>query len=129
MHLVPLVALLAIGQFIFFIVEVGRARGKYRIEAPATTGHEGFERIYRVQMNTLEQLMAFLPALFIAAAFWPPAWVGGIGAFYLVGRLLYWLSYVRNPASRSLGFALSVLPTLVLLVLGLIGALRPGPFG
>lgn len=124
MSYVHLVAILAIAQFIFFGVQVGRARGRYGVKAPATTGDERFERIYRVQMNTLEQLVAFLPALFIAATTCSPTWAAGLGAVYLVGRMLYWVSYVREPSTRVLGYALTALPTLVLLLLAAIGALR-----
>ncbi|MBD7987691.1 MAPEG family protein [Luteimonas sp. Sa2BVA3] len=124
MNHVDLVALLAVAQLVFFGVLVGRARGRYGVKAPATAGHEGFERAYRVQMNTLELMVAFLPALFIAAKYWPPAWVAVAGAVYLVGRLVYWRSYTAAPASRGLGFALSMMPILALVIGGIAGALR-----
>lgn len=127
MHYVDLVALLAIAQLIFFAVLVGRARGKYGVKAPATVGHEAFERAYRVQMNTLELMVCFLPALYIAAKYWSPQWVAGIGAVYLVGRIVYWLSYTRNPATRGPGFLLSMLPTLALLIAGLVAIARAAP--
>ncbi|MCL7714870.1 MAPEG family protein [Stenotrophomonas mori] len=122
MHLVELVALLAVVQYLFFAVLVGRARGHYGVKAPAVNGHEGFERIYRVQMNTLELLVALLPALFIAARFWPAAWVAGVGALYLLGRFVYWRAYVDVPSRRGLGFALSMVPVLALLAMALAGA-------
>lgn len=124
MNHVDLVALLAVAQLVFFGVLVGRARGRYGVKAPATSGHEGFERVYRVQMNTLELMVAFLPALFIAAKYWPPTWVAVAGAVYLVGRLVYWRSYTAAPASRGLGFALSMMPILALVIGGIAGALR-----
>ena len=126
MNYVDLVALLAVAQLVLFSALVGRARGRYGIKAPAVSGHEGFERAYRVQMNTLELMVAFLPALFIAAKYWPQAWVAVAGAVYLVGRLLYWRSYVASPASRGLGFMLSMLPILALVIGGLAGVLRGG---
>lgn len=126
MNHVDLVALLAITQLVFFSVLVGRARGRYGIKAPAVSGHEGFERAYRVQMNTLELMVAFLPALFIAAKYWPQAWVAAVGAVYLLGRILYWRSYVTSPASRGPGFVLSMFPILALVIGGLAGALRGG---
>lgn len=116
MHYVDLVAVLAILQLIFFGVLVGRARGRYGVKAPAVSGHEMFERAYRVQMNTLELMVAFLPALFVAARYWPQSWVAIAGAVYLVGRFIYWRSYTAAPASRGLGFALSMLPILALLI-------------
>ncbi len=74
-------------------------------------------------MNTLELLVALLPALFVAACFWPAAWVAGIGAVYLVGRFIYWRAYVSAPSSRGLGFVLSMLPVTLLVLMGLAGAL------
>ena len=126
MNFIDLVALLAVAQLVFFSVLVGRARGRYGVKAPAVSGHEMFERAWRVQMNTLELMVAFLPALLIAATYWPPHYVAGVGAVYLVGRMLYWRSYVAAPATRGLGFALSMFPILALLIGGIAGALRHG---
>ena len=122
MRYVEIVTALVVLQYLFFIVQVGRARGRYGVKAPAVTGHEGFERAYRVQMNTLELMVALLPSMLIAARFWPAVWVAGIGAVYLVGRFIYWRAYVGNPSSRGLGFGLSMLPVLVLLLMALAGA-------
>jgi glutathione S-transferase len=124
MNYVDLVAVLAVIQMIFFGVLVGRARGRYGVKAPAVSGHELFERAYRVQMNTLELMVAFLPALFIAAKYWPQAYVAGVGAVYLLGRLIYWRSYVADPSSRALGFGLSMLPILALLIGSLVAIIR-----
>lgn len=124
MNYVDLVAILAIAQLIFFSVLVGRARGLYGVKAPAVAGHELFERAYRVQMNTLELMVAFLPALYIAAKYWPQSWVAGAGAVFLVGRLIYWRSYTAAPASRGLGFALSMLPIMALVIASLAAILR-----
>ncbi|MBD9536193.1 MAG: MAPEG family protein [Stenotrophomonas sp.] len=123
MHYVEIVAMLVVVQYLFFTTLVGRARGRYGVKAPAVTGHEGFERVYRVQMNTLELMVALLPSLFVAARFWPAEWVAGIGAVYLVGRLIYWRAYVAAPAGRGLGFGLSMLPVLALLLMALAGAI------
>ena len=122
MHYVELIAMLVVVQYLFFGVQVGRARGRYGVKAPAVSGHEGFERIYRVQMNTLELMVALLPSLFVAARFWPAPWVAGLGAVYLIGRFIYWRAYVGNPASRTLGFLLSMLPIIALLAMALAGA-------
>lgn len=124
MNYVDLVAILALVQLVFFGVMVGHARGKYGVKAPAVSGHEMFERAYRVQMNTLELMVVFMPALYIAARYWPQAWPAGAGVVYLVGRLIYWRSYMRAPASRELGFALSMLPILALLIGALAAILR-----
>lgn len=122
MNAVHIIALLAVCQFIMFGVLVGQARTKFGVKAPAVTGHEQFERVFRVQMNTLEQLVCFLPALLIAASYWPQMYVAGIGAVYLLGRWMYWRSYVKTPSTRGLGFVLTLLPTSVLIVAGLVGA-------
>lgn len=126
MNYVDLVAVLAIAQLILFGVLVGRARGRYGVKAPAVSGHEMFERAYRVQMNTLELMVAFLPALYIAAKYWPQPYVAALGSVYLVGRFIYWRSYTVAPASRGLGFALSMIPVMALLI-GSLAALLRGP--
>ncbi|MEN1930019.1 MAPEG family protein [Luteimonas sp. MJ250] len=123
MNYVDLVAVLAVIQLVFFSVLVGRARGRYGVNAPAVSGHEMFDRAYRVQMNTLELMVAFLPALFLAAKYWPHSYVAVAGAVYLVGRLIYWRSYTAAPTSRALGFALSMLPILALIIGSLAGIL------
>lgn len=121
MQLIDLVALLAIFQLLFFGYSVGALRIKSGLEAPAMTGHDGFERMYRVQMNTLECLVAFLPVLFLASKYWPVILIAPIGIIYLVGRTIYWRAYVTNPSSRGLGFALTLLPIAALFVLACLG--------
>jgi hypothetical protein len=118
MHMawVLIVIVLAILQFYFFGFAVGRARAAHGVPAPAQSGHPVFERYFRVQMNTLEQLVAFLPAIWLFAQFVSPHWAAGLGAVYLVGRTIYFTSYVKDPKSRGLGFLLTMLPTLVMLM-------------
>ncbi|MFM2057195.1 MAG: hypothetical protein RLY71_1580 [Pseudomonadota bacterium] len=119
---IEIVTVLALLQYLLFSVHVGQARQKYGVKAPAVTGHEQFERAYRVQMNTLEVLALFLPGLWLAAQHWSPTLVAALGAVYLVGRALYARSYVRDPARRGLGFVLSIGPAVTLLGAGLVGA-------
>jgi uncharacterized MAPEG superfamily protein len=123
MNTVHLVALLAVLQFSFFGIMVGRARVRYGVKAPAVSGNEHFERAFRVQMNTLEQLAGFLPCLLIAGQYWPGHVVAGIGVVYLVGRFLYWRGYVADPSKRHVGFLLTVIPGAVLFALGVAGAI------
>lgn len=123
---IDLVIVLAVLEFITFGMLVGRARGLYGVAAPATSGNEMFERYYRVQMNTLELLVSFIPALWLAQKYWPAEWIALIGAVYLVGRVIYLRAYIREPASRSLGFALSFLPIVVLLLSVLVGMVMKG---
>jgi len=123
MNYVHLIAVLAIVQFMYFAILVGKAREQYGVKAPAISGNEMFERAFRVQMNTLEQLVCFLPALLIAAAYWPQPYVAALGVVYLVGRALYRRAYVADPAKRGTGFMLTFIPTLLLLIASLVGAL------
>ncbi|GAA0745917.1 MAPEG family protein [Ideonella azotifigens] len=119
---VEIVAALALLQYVYFAILVSRGRTRYGIHAPAVSGHEGFERLYRVQMNTLELLVVLLPSLWLAAQHWSPLWTAGAGAVYLVGRMIYLRAYTRDPTSRSLGYAVSMTPVLGLLGMGLLGA-------
>lgn len=121
MKWIYLVGLLAVAQYLCFSFCVAMARGRYGVKAPATTGDERFERYYRVQMNTLELLAALLPALWIAAQYWNAAAIAAIGVVYLLGRLLYFRAYVRDPGSREIGFILSLAPIAVLLLAGFVG--------
>lgn len=116
------VALLAVLEYLAFTLLTGRARMRGHVMAPSTTGDEAFNRAFRVQQNTLEQIVAFLPALLLAGLYWPQDLVAGIGVVWLVGRLLYRQQYVKNPASRGPGFALTLLPTVALALAALWGA-------
>jgi len=118
---VNLVTLLALLEYFAFSFLVGKARMTYGVKAPAISGHEMFERYFRVHYNTLELLIMFVPALWIAAMYWNPMWMAGIGAIYLFGRLLYLQGYVRDPKTRSIGFGLSMGPILVLVIAALVG--------
>jgi hypothetical protein len=121
---IDLVTFLALVQYLVFGALVGRARGQYGVKAPATTGNELFERHYRVQMNTLELLVVFVPVLWMAAKYWSPTAMAAVGAVYLIGRIVYQRAYTRAPAQRSLGFMLSIVPVAVLLVAVFAGAAR-----
>ena len=122
MELVALVILLALVEYQFFSFKVGMARGKYDIKAPAITGHEVFDRYYRVHMNTLEQLIVFIPAILIFAYFGNPTYAAGLGVFFLIGRIIYFVTYVSDPTKRTLGFVMGWIPTVLLVLAGLISA-------
>ena len=123
MNYVHIVAVLSIVQFFYFGIMVGKARGEYGVKAPATSGHEMFDRAFRVHMNTLEQLVGFLPALLIAGVYWSNFIIAAIGAVYIVGRFIYRKTYLEDPAKRGLGFLLSVAPTFILFVAAALGAI------
>lgn len=122
MAYVAIVVVLVLLQYTFFAFMVGVARGKYEVHAPAVTGHEIFERYYRVQQNTMEQLIVFVPGMFLFASYVHALSAAGLGVVFFVGRLIYYKSYIADPKSRGMGFILSFLPAQVLVVGGLIGA-------
>lgn len=122
MEWVAIVVVLALLQYMVFGALVGRARGKYDVAAPAVSGHPVFERYYRVHQNTLESLMLFLPGLLVFATYASATVGAAIGLVYLLGRQLYLRAYVKDPASRGLGFLLTVLPSLVLMIGGAVAA-------
>jgi len=119
-----IVIIIAVFEYMTFAFLVGRARARYGVKAPATTGHEVFERYFRVQQNTLETLVAFIPGISLFALFVDPNWAAWIGLVYVVGRVVYFRGYVADPAKRGPGFLLSLLSIATLLVGGLVGALR-----
>jgi glutathione S-transferase len=118
--LVALVTLLALMLYLWMGLRVGSARGRLGVEAPATTGNPEFERYFRVQSNTLEWLPLFLGALWLFAIYVNQAVAAGLGAVWIVGRVIYMQSYVRDPKARGLGFGIQALATIVLL-LGALG--------
>jgi uncharacterized membrane protein YecN with MAPEG domain len=105
-----LVVLLALLQYVWFSMRVGMARGKYNVEGPSCAGNEVFERVFRVQQNTLEQLIIFVPASFAFAQFVSPVWAPMLGWVFILGRFVYAAEYVKEPKTRTLGFALTFLP-------------------
>jgi glutathione S-transferase len=124
MPYVDIVTVLALIQFTVFGFKVGGARGRFGVKAPATTGNETFERYFRVQQNTMELLVVFVPGLYLFSHYFNPWIAVALGVIYLIGREIYAASYVKDPAKRSAGYGLSFLPTAVLVVGGLIGAIR-----
>lgn len=122
MEYVAIVLVLVLLEYSFFALMVGKARGTYKVHAPAVTGNEFFERYYRVQQNTLEQLILFVPGIFLFAVYVHALTAAGLGVVFFIGRLMYYKSYVSEPKSRGLGFILSFIPTQTLLIGGLVGA-------
>ncbi len=124
MPLVSIVTLLAILEFMVLGGMVGYARGKYGVKAPATSGHEMFERHFRVHYNTLEQMIVFLPALWLFGAFISELWAAGLGVIFVVARILYAFGYVRDPKKREVGSMLSFFVVTPLVLGALYGAVR-----
>jgi glutathione S-transferase len=104
-------------------VAVARARARYNILAPATTGNEVFERYFRVQMNTLEQLIIFVPSVLLFARYVNVYVAAALGVVFLIGRAVYFQGYVKAPQARHIGFVLSAVPNLALLIGAIIGAI------
>jgi glutathione S-transferase len=117
---VQLVTVLAVLQCLVFSFLSGGAREKNKVVAPAVTGNEAFERRHRVHMNTIEQLMVYLPSMWIAAQYSSPERIAAIGAVFLVGRVIYCASYIKDPKKRGLGFGLTFLSTASLLIYALV---------
>lgn len=110
-----LVTVCALIVYFGVTINVGRARFKYKISPPQMTGNPDFERVIRVQQNTLEQLIIFLPSLWLFSSFVSPVWAAGIGALWIVGRILFAWGYYQAAEKRTLGFGITSLATITLL--------------
>ncbi len=121
MALVALVSLLILVQYLIFTMLCGAERGRSGLAAPAVTGDQGFERAYRVQMNTLEQMVVTLPALWLSGLYFNPEVAASLGLAFLVGRVLYRNSYVRDPAKRGPGMIIGFVANIALLGTALWG--------
>ncbi len=124
MTLVYLVMMMSLLQFWLFGLAVGSARVKYGVPAPATSGNPDFERVYRVQMNTLEQLAMFIPSMLIYAHFINARWAAGLGALYVIGRIIYFVGYKMDAKKRGWGFLVSSLPVIILMIGSIIALVR-----
>lgn len=118
---IALIMLLAVIQYVVFTSLVGSGRAKYGVDAPKTSGHELWERRYRVQQNTLEQIVAFLPSLYFCATYanLTLALVGGI--VYLLGRTQYAIGYYKDPSLRGPGMLMTFFSTAIMAAAALIG--------
>jgi len=124
MELVFLVILLALIEYIVFAGLVGRARQKYGVRAPATTGNPDFERINRVHQNTLEALIVFIPAVWIFGLYLSPLWAAALGALFIVARVVYAIGYFRAAEKRGPGAGLTGLTNVALILGALVGVVR-----
>ncbi len=122
-HLTALVTCLSLAVFFVLTFQVGRARGKYSIEAPATTGHPMFERSFRVHYNTMESMAMYLPALWLFAFNVSDRWAAALGVVWIVGRIVYARGYLADPKKRGTGTIITIGAEGTLLVGALIGVL------
>jgi glutathione S-transferase len=119
--LTSLITVLALIVYFVLTLNVGRARIKYKVQPPQMTGNPDFERVVRVQQNTLEQIVLFIPVLWLFSQFVSPVWGAGIGAVWIVGRILFAWGYYQAPEKRFIGFALTTLGTITLLIGSVVG--------
>lgn len=111
--------LLALLQYQAMVLKTGTSRPKYGINAPSIKGDEIWERMFRVQQNTMEQLIVFIPGMLAFATYVDSKWVALPGIAFIVGRQLYWQAYVKAPESRALGFGLTFFANIGLIVVTL----------
>jgi uncharacterized membrane protein YecN with MAPEG domain len=120
-HLTALVTLLAIAFYFFTAINVSRSRTKTGVKVPAMSGHPDFERAFRIQMNTLEWMPIFLPALWLFAIYISDAIAAGIGVVWIIGRIVYFVGYSKAAAKRGMGFAIQSITAMALWA-GALGA-------
>ena len=119
-----LIVLLALLQYVWFTARVGLARGKYNVNAPECDGDETWNRLFRIQQNTMEQLIVFLPATYAFALYFSELWVLIPGLAFMVGRFLYSAEYLKDPKTRTPGMAITLLSNVVLVLGALFGLVK-----
>ncbi|MFC1702213.1 MAPEG family protein [Pseudomonadota bacterium] len=119
-----LIVLLALLQYVWFTGRVGAARGKYHVNAPACDGDESWNRLFRVQQNTMEQLIVFVPATYAFAIYLSELWVLVPGLAFMIGRFLYSAEYLKDPKTRTPGMAITLLANVVLVLGALFGLVK-----
>ncbi len=124
MGFVVVIVMLALVQFVYFGIAVGRARGRHGVAAPAVTGDEHFERFHRAHQNTLEQLVVFIPACIAAAIYAHEMAAVACGVVYLIGRSWYFRNYIAEPSTRGKGMMLTMLANVLLIAGAIVGATR-----
>ena len=122
-HLTALVTCLAILMYFLFSFQVGKARATFDVKAPAVSGNPDFERIYRVQMNTLEWMPVFLPALWLFAIYVSDAIAAALGVVWIIGRVLYMSGYAKAANKRGPGFAVQGSAAAILWLGAVVGIL------
>lgn len=123
MEFVALVTLLLLVQYLFFMMMCGMARSRGQVQAPAVSGDEMFERAFRVQMNTVEQLLVTLPALWLSAYYFSANIACGLGLLFFLGRILYRAGYMADPGKRGPGMMVGFLANVALVLTALWGVI------
>src|ERR1700720_1206619 len=121
-HYTALVTCLAILFYFFATIQVSKARVAFGIKVPATSGNPDFERVFRVQMNTLEWMPIFLPSLWLFAIYVSDTFAAVLGLIWIAGRILYLTGYSQAASKRGRGFAIQAAAATILW-LGALGAI------
>jgi len=116
MNYVYLVTLLALVEYLVIGYLVSKARAHFKVKAPAVAGHEEFERYFRVQQNTIEQLIVVLPCMWIFGLTLNPFWAAALGAVFVAARVFYAYGYIKTGGGRHYGFMLGLYATIALLI-------------
>ena len=116
MKLTASVTIASLLMYIWVFAKAGNARKIYQVPAPAMDGPAGFLAAMRVQANTVEQLVLFLPALWLCCLLMSDQLAAGLGVLWVLGRIIYALGYYQAPSRRGLGFGISSLASLGLLI-------------
>jgi glutathione S-transferase len=114
LHYTALVTCLAIAFYFFTSIEVAKARAKFGVKVPAIMGHPDFERVFRVQMNTLEWMPILLPSMWLFAIYISDPVAAAIGLVWIAGRIMYWKGYWQAAEKRNVGFAVQSMAAFVL---------------
>jgi glutathione S-transferase len=120
-ELVILATILSLLVYLWTSLKVGSARAQHNVKAPAISGSADFERVFRVQQNTMEQIVLFLPSLWLFHMLFAGIWAGLIGLVWPIGRVIYALAYYRDAEKRGFGMWLTFLPAIILLLWSLAG--------
>ena len=123
MEAIAIVTGLAVLQSFWFAFEVGKQRVAHKVKAPAVSGAPEFERAFRIHQNTVEQLVIFLPGLWMFAYYVHPYGAAAVGVVYLVARMIYRSGYMGDPSARGKGFGLTALAMMILVLGGMGGAI------
>ena len=124
MAYITVIVMLALVEYLYFGVAVGRARARHGVSAPAVSGDEHFERFHRAHQNTLEQLIVFVPAIYAAGYYANELFAVALGVVFLIARAHYFRSYIADPPKRGRGMVVSMLVSVALIAAALLGAVR-----
>jgi glutathione S-transferase len=122
--LTTLTTILAVCLLFYMGLRAGLGRAKYNVPAPATSGNPDWERLYRVQMNTLESMPIFLPLLWLFSAYHKDLWGALIGLVWVIGRTIFMLGYTKSAETRGTGFRIQLFATFVLLIGTIVGVVQ-----